>query len=74
MANQILDLTEFAEKLYLAGNPFAKDILDLIERNAYLEELEDDVQDVLIGCGALDANDTETCMIELLRILLPEVD
>lgn len=70
---QILDLTEFAEKLYRAGNPFAKDILELIDRNAYLEELESDVADVLIDYGALAGNDHDSCMIELLRALLPKV-
>lgn len=74
MAKQLLDLSEFAEALYRAGNPFAKDIIELIHRNEYLEELEQDVSDVLRGCGALAPDDESSCMIELLRILLPEVD
>ena len=53
MAKQLLDLNEFAEALYRAGNPFAKDIIELIERNDVLEEFISDVEDVLIGFGAV---------------------
>lgn len=70
---QFLNLTEFAEALYRAGNPFGKEILELIDENADLEEFKSDTADTLVNFGALAEDDYETCMTTLLRILLPEV-
>lgn len=74
MAKQLLDLNEFAEALYRAGNPFAKDIIELIERNDVLEDFIADVEDVLIGCGAVAPDNENADLVATLRVLLPEVE
>lgn len=74
MAKQFLDLSEFAEALYVAGNPFAKDIIELIERNDVLEDFITDVEDVLIGFGAVAPDNEDADLVATLRVLLPEVE